>query len=283
MNLLYKYKQLSQYENNELTLNEYTLNLLVKGEVYFPNPTQLNDPFDAYILFKKQYNEEDAIKYFKSIDPEQSEERIKFYVKNVFKYEEYVSNFIENNRKTYKLFCVTNDYKNLLMWSHYANNHKGICIGFKTHNHNNKTIFKFLPKSISDDPQVKRIKHGFLNVNKVNYPETRLMPPPINPFNYTKQEFIEFMYTKTVDWEYENEYRIVLPDLAFKYKSLTIDLNEIKEIRFGALVSDKTISLLASKLCSIKEYDDCKFYKANLKPHHYSLDFIEINIKKYLT
>ena len=27
-------------------------------------------------------------------------------------------------------FSLSNNYDNYLMWSHYANNHKGICIGF---------------------------------------------------------------------------------------------------------------------------------------------------------
>lgn len=77
----------------------------------------------------------------------------------------------------YLTMSATN--KNILMWSHYAQNHKGYIIGFDS-------------------------EHSFFEygVTKVQYSDER---PYLDP-TQSKQDASIF-YTKSKDWKYEEEYR----------------------------------------------------------------------------
>jgi hypothetical protein len=68
---------------------------------------------------------------------------------------------------------------NILMWSHYCMNHTGFVLGFDTQH-------EFFGRSVSP----------------VTYSHTR---PRINPFEAKHSG--DLFYTKSVDWEYEQEYR----------------------------------------------------------------------------
>jgi len=68
---------------------------------------------------------------------------------------------------------------NILMWSHYANHHRGYVIGF----HGNHDYF---------GPSVDEVK----------YSVTR---PPHNPFEHRHSG--DLFYAKSTDWSYEQEYR----------------------------------------------------------------------------
>ena len=93
------------------------------------------------------------------------------------------------------VICFTIHDASLLMWSHYANNHKGICIEFDTEN-------SFFQGKFSCDynPNIGIIR-------KVDYRAER--PLFIDP-----QELVnstEFWFIKSLEWQYEDEYRLLLP------------------------------------------------------------------------
>ena len=69
--------------------------------------------------------------------------------------------------------------KNILMWSHYAHNHKGYVLGFNA-NHN---YFSY-------------------GIKKIEYSDTR---PWHNPTQ--SEQDAQLFYTKSTDWAYEKEYR----------------------------------------------------------------------------
>ena len=59
---------------------------------------------------------------------------------------EYISSYINS----IKICSLSSEYKNFLMWSHYANLHKGICIAYDISNINkyDKTILKKLNMTV---------------------------------------------------------------------------------------------------------------------------------------
>ena len=81
--------------------------------------------------------------------------------------------------KTKGILCFSETWTNPVQWSHYANNHKGVCLGFD------------VPKT---------------SLSKVNYIEERL------PHNGKIDEslMIKFLTTKFSHWSYEKEYRAFL-------------------------------------------------------------------------
>jgi len=86
--------------------------------------------------------------------------------------------------KNYRIFCLSPQATLLLMWAHYGDRHKGICLEFDT-----------TSKEIS-------------RARKVKY-EDKL--PLVSPDDILKPErLVELMLlTKSNDWSYEEEYRLL--------------------------------------------------------------------------
>lgn len=81
--------------------------------------------------------------------------------------------------KTKGLLCFSKTWKNPLLWGHYADKHKGICLGFE----------------ISDDI-----------LEKINYVKARLKRPTVLNENFMKK----VLFTKFEHWKYEQEYRVYI-------------------------------------------------------------------------
>jgi len=79
--------------------------------------------------------------------------------------------------KSKGILCFSKTWRNPVLWSHYADKHKGLCLGFE-------------------------VKNNLLG--KVDYVDSRLSVP--TEFN---EEFMKkLLFTKFRHWEYEQEYRI---------------------------------------------------------------------------
>ena len=97
------------------------------------------------------------------------------------------------------VFCVSEVHDNILMWSHYAQDHTGAVLEFDT----DKDIFSTLRRA-----------------EKVEYSKTmpRFMTEQdvIRFFSFqwqlnAKEHFHRSVFTKAADWSYEKEWRVWLP------------------------------------------------------------------------
>ena len=85
-----------------------------------------------------------------------------------------------------RIYCLSPHPENILMWSHYADNHRGICLAFNT------------------DIQL------FGSALEVQYVQDC---PCVNPNMLTPDAVIAAILTKSDVWRYENEFRILgIPD-----------------------------------------------------------------------
>lgn len=95
-----------------------------------------------------------------------------------------VNNSMDNSLEKIGACCFTIDPRNLLMWSHYANHHKGVVLQF----------------------EVARDTSAFLKTVSVDYVKDY---PIINWANETEHEIGKSFLNKFKTWEYEKEWRIV--------------------------------------------------------------------------
>ena len=156
------------------------------------------------------------------------------------------------------LLSLSSKKNDLLMWSHYANSHQGIVIGFNRHHKyfsQNKNIHDF---------------EGLLKIVKYQYkrPKIYLM------------EDREFLFTKSNHWKYENEYRVIrkLENL-IKMGDIYVDKfpqDLISSVTFGLKISEehklKILDILGKTNTSIKIFD------TKINSEEYKLDFEEIKI-----
>lgn len=157
------------------------------------------------------------------------------------------------------IFCLTEGHDNLLMWAHYADNHRG-------------GVVKFLP--------VKEVDSPILVAKKVNYS----MRVPSLGFNNLLDNTKEFRdavidaitLTKSTDWQYEKEWRIVtsLRNPANDYEILPFAEKEVGGLYLGCRISESDKAELLDIMA--KKYPWAPIYQATPKRSEFSLAFEQI-------
>jgi hypothetical protein len=94
--------------------------------------------------------------------------------------------FLEMFSTLQGVICFSRTWHNPLLWSHYADKHRGICFGFDVPNKHIAEV-TYSPKRLLDDAQ-----HLF-----GRYPDS-------------PQIYSRLLTTKFIDWKYEDEVRVVV-------------------------------------------------------------------------
>lgn len=171
---------------------------------YFDSPTfkltppnQLNDPFESLLPvdIKRIISE--------LLESETSAELRKKYSSTFI--EKSFSNLFEQ----FGIVSLSETQRNLLMWAHYANEHKGICIGFDS----------------------EKIFQNEIQPQKVNYSNVRCDESDNLTEMKNLDQLLQFilkkvLHTKGDDWIYEKEFRYLV--LLSEFKKIKILNNEDK-------------------------------------------------------
>lgn len=102
------------------SINKYLIDTLVKSTIYFANPVRLNDPFDCQVDIRKAV--ENAISL---LSGGKRQNLIKLSKPN---------GFFDNIQKSIKNVGVCSFsfvLEEPLLWSHYADGHKGLCLTYE--------------------------------------------------------------------------------------------------------------------------------------------------------
>lgn len=169
------------------------------------------------------------------------------------------------------VMCFTSKNDNLLMWSHYANNHTGICIEFD----GSSDFFngQYTNASVLWGNPIKDHYRNIGQLRKVDYKNER--PTYIDPSEI--EHDTESWFVKSLEWSYEEESRLLLPtDLAEQNKKLnmlfySVDPKIIKSITLGCQMSKDIKREIFNKS---KEYG-IKIYEAFIHSHQFKLDIVE--------
>lgn len=161
-----------------MTVNEYTINSIVNNDVYVVQAEKMNDVYEGAV-FRDSSSREENLDEIKKIQ-----------------------------RNTYiKSFCLK--LNNTLMWSHYGDAHKGICIGYD---------FSKAPKDVVD------------HLYPVQYSNTRFsFKNKINA--HTGYQFLHLRKSKC--WSYEKEFRLIYTKEELLNDCQNLVVNCITEIQFG--------------------------------------------------
>ena len=168
-----------------------------------------------------------------------------------------ISCFVFN--KNYTLEGDAN--KNLLMWSHYAKSHKGICICYK------------VKQSLLIDKKLEN-KDITKSCFSVKYEDEKFNFTNIENMNLSIKEIFAL---KSKAWEYENEMRLISynknNDDDYQDIKLNSDAN-IHSIYFGYKCDEKNINEIKKIIDK-----DVKLYKADINTNGLIFDLIfnEIN------
>jgi len=216
---LYKYQPFSQHPEENLK----------KRQIYFPTPSELNDPFDCAVPFKltDSTNEELGIAFHMFSDPLEDKKVIsdqyltdgkpdKRLGVDIDHLAKRVNNIQLNYFQKMGVACFSDSPSqkpdNILLWSHYANGHKGFCLEFDTS----------FPPFQGLEIDMQEVKY------KTEYPSTSSVSAVIGG-----KIWINALITKSNEWSYEHEWRLIVD------KGATVcnyDPKALTAIYFGCLM-----------------------------------------------
>lgn len=171
--------------------------VVVEGKIYFPPAKFFNDPFDLHpvidLTAPRHVQRKDYERLAKKYEGLGRAKRRK-EARRVMKTSMSPRNIAATTRaiqdqharvltETVGVLCLCKKRDDILMWSHYADSHKGVCLEF--------------------DGMSKFMAHA----QEVKYSKTR---EPIRPYHETQEQMMEkALLTKSDRWAYEDEYRLL--------------------------------------------------------------------------
>lgn len=201
VNHLYKY----------CAYNTNSLSILINKKIWVAKPDSFNDPFDCKIRFKSEMNPEAFRKYLERTRRGTGDIQRDYAI-----FIEGLKEFRNKDVKSFGVFSMSQIKDNILMWSHYADQHKGFCIEFVR-----------LPNNLLGD---------FEKTQPVNY---YCDYPEVDPLdsngNMDRSIFKKMLFSKAKDWAYEKEWRLTY-DEGDREEPLPAD---ISSIIFGLRMPDE--------------------------------------------
>lgn len=157
--------------------------------------------------------------------------------------------------------CFSKDRDNVLMFSHYGDDHKGICVGFSSE----KLSESLRP---GGNAPANPLQKAFGDIRPVRYFKRM---PPIDSEN--QPAF--FATCKDSIWSYEKEYRLFVNRNSHLQPSgaYLIDREAIVEVVIGCRASDKATVAVKK---SIRDLPECKCFKAHQTPNQFGIRIEEI-------
>jgi len=242
-------------------IDDYTKDSLLKNYLFFSKPSSLNDPFectfkldmhgttDEIKIFVKEVLERDPS--FISLTRDKRRQIINDKTNNIKKgninIDEIMAN-IKTSMDKNSICSLSKINDDILMWSHYAGGHKGLCLEF-------------------DYEDLRKLVYQGCTIDTVRYKNAL---PIINRVkNRDHMELYPIFKTKSEHWEYENEVRIINSKGNDK---VYFEKEWLKGIIFGQGTSKKMEDEI-SKLV-IKTGYNVQFYKATKDDSSYSLKVI---------
>lgn len=168
-------------------INCYTKSCIESQKVYFNDWEKLNDPMEGFYM------------YIPSEHIENIEE------------------ILHKSKTKYKIFCCSKEYSSILLWSHYADSHKGICV------------------EVEMDEDLCRVNDIF----KLNIVYRKNLVD-VYPKDNTRDNVKHILKHKLSVWGYEEEVRF------FKESDQpnSFGIGEIKSIFLGTKCSEKDEAII---------------------------------------
>jgi hypothetical protein len=228
---------------------------LENSTLRFSNPKLFNDPFDTKNKIKFVATTDELYDFVKSRDSRADVTYIEANKKIILDSAKRVFNnsFDELYRKL-GVACFTTNNNNLLMWAHYAEQHKGGVIEFD--DTTDCLANHIIPIKYSKDMPS-------MNIKDLNDEDEA-----------SKKALTHTIYTKGDDWRYENELRVDIKSLTnSSYKDCPYDKTNIISVYVGCQMSADNIKEIVAL---VKKYPCAKIYQSVLKEDAYNLSFTEI-------
>lgn len=253
--ILYKYRDWT---------NKFHQKLITNQEIYFPKPSEFNDPFDGNIPVRwdlMSYEEcyEKNLDLINTDHKDKDQKLVREYAKKVtdektLLHPEKLSKERPEQLNKWNsiigLFSLSKVNDNILMWSHYSFNHSGFVVGFKTESLINDYDFDYL------EPIEYQAEY-----------------PIIKGTGDITEQFYKKFFHKSELWDYEKEWRLSKNHI--EKRLITLKKETIDQIIIGCCADRKQIDEIIRKT---RKYllPSTRIYKAEKSEENFELTINEI-------
>jgi hypothetical protein len=201
-----------------MRVTDHVLTSLSTGKFWFAKPPTFNDPFDCALnvaddaleesvqhALHRAMNEPDYVPG--TIDPSSPATP-----DEILAFEEFRTG-IATQFAEMGIFCLCEACDDLLMWCHYADSHRGLCVGFARAEDN----------PLGDDASPVRYQRDYPRLSIADF-DPKAHPDSID----------HIWLTKAASWSYEREWRLLRTHGNYAYSIFS----PISKIVFGARITD---------------------------------------------
>ncbi len=267
---LYKYKSLNDWDrkDNPNIDNAFAIRIFTNNELFFSPFKSFNDPFDcrAYFQINERSDSSELIETISSdlidkmferhpigkILKEETKKIILAKFTGAVNIRKEIEHYLKSEPDTYQKFIneklneeygvcsLSNRNNSILMYSHYADCHRGFCLRFRT----DHEFFKY------SFPVEYKNKYPIIDINSI--------------------EPLKIFYRKSKEWDYEEEYRLISFDGPGRFNYPPELLNGIV---FGCNMQQSDKQLI---LKWIIDKPQIELFEARPKLKEYALDIVPI-------
>jgi hypothetical protein len=213
--LLYRYRALGRLSRGPGSSDPDIVEAapFIRSALYFPSRLQFNDPCDCLLPDMSHITDDGLREIIRNRAQEEfteltMAERAIRGAQMARVRRRRIERILQRSVDDLGILSLTTRYNNPVMWASYANDHKGMCLGFET----------------SDDM--------FHSANPVIYlSKARKYVPNAHAWNAEA-----FVLTKTREWEHEDEWRVIA---AVARRLYPFKAENLKRVIFGTKTSNR--------------------------------------------
>lgn len=257
----YKYRPLDDAQQTNADIRQQKLiwlkETILEGKVHWSSPQAFNDPFDCAPVFKRP-DQATFTDYINRLVAKKNPLAAPHVHKQLAQFadescdDDFMAELAQKVRDDLAntaIFSLAVSPCDILMWSHYANAHKGVCLRM-----NSAVLTKSFPA------------HG-----KVRYSEDR--PHAMLGSDGPMDLLEKILFTKAKKWEYENEWRYIA--YGEKPGCRTLPENCLTGVILGYRI-DQSDEEEITKWVD-ERADDIALYKAVVDAEHFAIKLEPIN------
>jgi hypothetical protein len=221
--------------------------------IHLGSPRAFNDPYDCALgAVIGDLTDDDLAKILNGAKVNATDEALKALFKDSARktLEEVANGFLDKRGVS----CFTENNDNLLMWSHYADGGRGICLEFST-----------------TEPLFEKAK-------KVTYSDS-IPTLGLGPLLCDKQydKVIDLFRTKSSHWQYEDEWRVIHENAGTNW---VYETKSLVGLYFGPNVSLDLLEIVCLILRG--QNDSVRLYKGKRSETDFKVEFEQVNYISHL-
>lgn len=234
-------------------INLQTLRNLKGQVVYLGAPRNFNDPYDCAIGAPLTDLSDEALQNILQGQRVNAPDSV---LKDMFKdaATKVIQEITERFLNERGVACFTESPDNLLMWSHYADGGRGMCLAFSSA----ERLFERARKVIYSD-EIPRLDLDGMLCNK------------------EYEAVIELYRTKSSHWAYENEWRVIHEQAG---TSWIYESSSLEAVYFGPNAPEDLVEIALLILSG--QNDKVRFYKGRRSSSEFKMLFDEFTYMSYL-